>query len=190
MNVTLRLVLPRPASRSTSTAFARDEIHAGSRPENIAAAIVDRTVKASTGASTSNVIQDGGGFSRFLTVADNQSIDAYARTMPTSAPIPATSRLSVSIWRTSRVRVAPSEERTASSFARSVARANCMFITFTHEMSNTPTQNPSIVHSVPRSGRGVYASSSGCTWPVLNFLFVSEYAVANRLARVVASAFA
>ena len=54
-----------------------------------------------------------------------------------------------------RTRVAPSDERTASSFARSVARANCMFITFTHAMSSTPTQNASIVHNVPRSGRGV-----------------------------------
>ncbi len=75
--------------------------------------------------------------------------------MPAAAPIAATSRLSVSICRISRMRVAPSDERTASSLARSVARANCMFITLTHEISSTPTQNPSIVQSVPRSGRGV-----------------------------------
>ena len=43
------------------------------------------------------------------------------------------------------MRVAPSDERTASSLARSVARANCMFITLTHAISSTPTQNPSIV---------------------------------------------
>ena len=108
------------------------------------------------------MIHAGGGFSRFRTVADSQSIDAYARPMPTTAPMPATSRLSVSICRTSRMRDAPSDDRTASSLARSVARANCMFITLTHEMSSTPTQNPSIVHSVPRSGRGVKVSSSGC----------------------------
>ena len=92
--------------------------------------------------------------------------------MPTTAPMPATSRLSVSICRTRRRREAPSDERTASSLARSVARANCMFITLTQEISSTPTQKPSIVHSVPRSGRGVKVSSSGCTWPVLNCLFV------------------
>ena len=79
--------------------------------------------------------------------------------MPTTAPMPATSRLSVSIWRDqARCAIAPSDDRTASSLARSVARANCMFITLTHAMSSTPTQNPSIVHSVPRSGRGVKAS--------------------------------
>ena len=143
-----------------------------------------------TGASTSNVIHVGGGFSRFRTVADSQSIERVREPMPTTAPMPATSRLSVSIWPTRRLRDAPSDDRTASSLARSVARANCMFITFTHEMSSTPTQNPSIVHSVPRSGRGVKASSSGWTWPVLNCLFVSGYAAANRLAIVVASALA
>ena len=53
----------------------------------------------------------------------------------------------MSIWRMSRMRVAPSDDRIASSLARSVARANCMFITFTHAMSSTPTQKPSIVSS-------------------------------------------
>ena len=47
------LVLPRPPSRRTSTTFARDDIHAGSRPESTAAAIVAATVTASTMPSTS-----------------------------------------------------------------------------------------------------------------------------------------
>src|SRR5918994_7521232 len=68
MSETLRLVLPRPASLKTSTAFALDEITAGSKPENTAAASVASTVKISAAPSTSNVIQDGGGFSMFLTV--------------------------------------------------------------------------------------------------------------------------
>ena len=79
------------------------------------------------------------------------------------APMPAISRLSVSIWRISRTRVAPSDDRIASSLARSVARANCMFITLTQAISSTPTQNPSIVNSVPRSGRGVNVLISGST---------------------------
>ncbi len=93
--------------------------------------------------------------------------------MPIDAPMPATSRLSVSIWRISRTRVAPSDERIASSLARSVARANCMFITLTQAISSTPTQKPSIVSSVPRSWRGVKVLISGSTWPVLNCLLVS-----------------
>ena len=71
--------------------------------------------------------------------------------MPRTAPAAASSELSVSICRISRLRVAPSDDRTASSRARSVARANCMFITLTHAMSSTPTQNASIVHIMPRS---------------------------------------
>ena len=49
---------------------------AGSRPDRTAAAIVDSTTKKRTGPSTSNVIHDGGRFSRFRTVADSQSIEA------------------------------------------------------------------------------------------------------------------
>jgi hypothetical protein len=93
--------------------------------------------------------------------------------MPSAAPAPASSRLSVSICRMRRPRVAPSDERTASSRIRSVARANCMFITLTHAMSSTPAQNASIVSSVPRSGSGVNDLMSGSTSPVLNCLFVS-----------------
>ncbi len=104
--------------------------------------------------------------------------------------MPATSRLSVSIWRISRRRVAPSDDRIASSFARSVARANCMFITLTHAISSTPTQKPSIVSSVPRRGRGVNVLISGSTRPVLNGLLVSGYAAANRFASAVNSALA
>ena len=93
--------------------------------------------------------------------------------MPRAEPMAASSRLSVSICRTRRARVAPREERTASSRARSAARANCMFITFTQAISSTPTQKPSMVRSVPRKGRGVKVTISGCTWAVSNDLLVS-----------------
>jgi len=65
-----------------------------------------------------------------------------------------------------------------------------MFITFTHAMSSTPTQKPSIVSSVPRSGRGVNVVISGSTRPVLNVLFVAGYAAAMRRASAVNSAVA
>ena len=65
-----------------------------------------------------------------------------------------------------------------------------MFITLTHAMSNTPTQKPSIVYMVPRSGRGVNESISRCTWPVLNCLFVSGWSLASRWANAVNSALA
>jgi hypothetical protein len=110
--------------------------------------------------------------------------------MPRAAPALATMTLSVSICRTSRPRVAPSEARTASSRARSAARANCMFITLTHAMSSTPTQNPSIVSSAPRRPSGVYTRMSGSTRPAVKRLFVSGYAAAKRRAMEVTSAFA
>jgi hypothetical protein len=103
----------------------------------------------------SKVIHEGGRFSRLRRVADSQSTAREARAMPNPAPAPATIRLSVSICRTRRVRVAPREERMASSRARKVARANCMFITFTQAMRSTPTQKASMVRRVPRRGRGV-----------------------------------
>ena len=190
-SATRRLVPPRPPpSRSTAFVSAPDDIHAGSRPDATAAPMAATTETASTTRSTSNVIHDGGGVSRLRTDADSQSIEKYASAMPIAAPIEAISRLSVSICRTSRARDAPSDDRTASSLARSIARANCMFITFTHAMSSTPTQKPSIVRSVPRSGRGVKVLISGSTCPVLNVLFVAGYAAAMRRASAVNSAFA
>ena len=78
MRLTPRLVLPRPPPLSTSTTEARDDIQAGTSPDTTAATIVAATVHASTRPSTSNVIHDGGGFSRLCSVDDSQSIDKYA----------------------------------------------------------------------------------------------------------------
>src|SRR5213078_1846013 len=94
------------------TAFvsARDDIHAGSSPDATAARIVAPIVTASTTPSTSNVMYDGGGLSRLRIVACSQSVAPYARATPIVAPMPATSRLSVSIWLTRRMRLAPSDD--------------------------------------------------------------------------------
>src|SRR5471032_1163517 len=73
IRLTRRLVVPRPPSRSTALVFVREDIHAGKSPETTAATNIASTVTASTGASTSNVIHEGGGLSRLCTVADNQS---------------------------------------------------------------------------------------------------------------------
>ncbi len=187
---TLRVVLPRPPSLSAPTTPARDDIQAGSRPEPTAATSMAATVKASTGASRSKRIQAGGGVGRLRMTADSQSTDTLASPIPRAQPMAARSRLSVSICRTSRARVAPSEERTASSRARNAARPNCMFITLTHAISSTPTQKPSMVRSVPRRGLGVKVTIRGCTCAVSNDLFVSGYAAAKRLAKAPISALA
>ena len=118
-------------------------------------AIDPATVTASTRTSMSKVIHVGGPYCMLCTVAHSQSAAAYASGMPRAAPAVAIRMLSVSICRMSRPRAAPSDDRTASSLARSAARANCMFITLTHAMSSTPTQKPSMVSSVPLSPCGV-----------------------------------
>jgi hypothetical protein len=56
ITATLRLVPPRPPSRSVALVSARDDIHAGSSPEASAATSVALTVTASTVTSTSNVM--------------------------------------------------------------------------------------------------------------------------------------
>ncbi len=71
----LRPVLPRPPSLNTALVSARDDIHAGSSPDAIAATTVAPTVTASTTPSTSKEIHEGGGFSRFRIVAESQSIE-------------------------------------------------------------------------------------------------------------------
>jgi hypothetical protein len=168
-----RLVLPRPPSFRTETTFAREAIQAGKRPETTAAARVASTETARTDASMSNRIQAGGGLSSPRMVVDRASTQSEASPTPRTAPSPARSRLSVSICAIRRSRLAPSEERTASSRARSVARANCMFITLTQAITSTPTQKASMVRSVPERGRGVKVLISGSTWPAENCLLVS-----------------
>lgn len=109
----------------------------------------------------------------FRKVADIRWTAWCAGASPRAAPEPAKSALPASICRTCRPRVAPSDDRTASSLARSVARANCMFITLTHAMGGIPTQHASIVHIIPRSCTPVYWLSSGSTSPAVYALFVS-----------------
>ena len=167
------LVLPRPPSFKAYTMLAREDIQAGSRPETTAASKVAATVKISTGVSMSKVIQEGGGLSRLRKVALSQPTARDARPIPSTAPMPATRRLSVSICRTRRVRVAPREDLMASSFARREARANCMFITLTQAMRSTPRQKASMVSNVPRKGRGVKVLMRGWTSAALKALLVS-----------------
>src|SRR5436190_10774895 len=82
IRLTLRLVLPRPESRSTPAALARDENHAGSSPDATADSTVAPTVNARTTGSIVNAIQAGGGLSRFRTVASSQSTDTAASPTP------------------------------------------------------------------------------------------------------------
>ena len=72
----------------------------------------------------------------------------------------ASSVLSVSSWRTSRVRLAPRTERIAISRSRRTIRASVRFATLAHTMSSTKPAVPSSTSSVVLKDR-VSSSSSG-----------------------------
>ncbi len=63
----------------------------------------------------------------------------------------ASSRLSISIWRTSRQRLAPSDARTAISRSRVVARASSMFATLAHAMRSSRPTAAANVYTVVRN---------------------------------------
>jgi hypothetical protein len=106
---------------------------------------------------------DGSGLGRLRTELISLPVVQKAAATPTTAPAAARMALSASICRISRHRVAPSDERTASSLARSVARANCMFMTLTQARTSTPAQKASMVNSRPRRNGGVKVLISGST---------------------------
>jgi hypothetical protein len=61
----------------------------------------------------------------------------YARMTPRAPPATASSMLSVSNWRISLDRPAPSDSRTAISLRRDVARANNRLATLAQEIKST-----------------------------------------------------
>src|SRR5438128_662885 len=73
MRLVRRLVL-RPPSRRTAFVSAREDIQAGRSPDSTAAASIATTLIASADASTSNVIQDGGGLSRLWIALESQLV--------------------------------------------------------------------------------------------------------------------
>ena len=111
--------------------------------------------------------------------------------MPTAAPMLATSRLSVSICRISRI-AGGAERRADRQLLGAQRRARELHVHHVdaRDQQHADAERRASCSSVPRSGRGVKVSISGCTWPVLNCLLVSGYAAAKRLASAVNSALA
>jgi hypothetical protein len=70
---------------------------------------------------------------------------------PSPPPMDASNRLSVRSWRIRRVRVAPSDKRTASSRCRDAARESSRFATFAHTISSTITTTPVSIETVRTS---------------------------------------
>ena len=83
-----------------------------------------------------------------------------ASSRPAAPPAKASTRLSVIICRNSRVRLAPSAERTAISRARSVPRVSNKFARFTHAMRSTTPTPPNSTNMARRiSGSTMYSRS-------------------------------
>jgi hypothetical protein len=76
---------------------------------------------------------------------------ATANATPTTPPAAASSVLSVSSWRTSRPRPAPSAARSASSRSRPSIRASVRFATFAHAISSTRLVMPIRMSSSSRA---------------------------------------
>ncbi len=106
-----------------------------------------KSVKAITGASMP--ISSARGSSPGLS-ATTERTPQYASSRPSTPPASASSRLSVSSWRTSRSRLAPSAVRTAISFERAAARASNRLATLAQAMSST---NPTAPSSTSSAGR-------------------------------------
>ena len=86
---------------------------AGASPKRIAVAMEIAAMKARVRTSVSKGTASGRPTPE--SSINKTSVPAYAMAIPKSPPIPASSRLSVSNWRISRKRPAPSESRTAIS---------------------------------------------------------------------------
>ena len=88
-----------------------------------------------------------------------RSTPQNASSTPSPPPITASSTLSVSSWRTSTPRPAPSAARIASSRARTVARAISRLATFATTISSTQSTAPSSTISGVRADR----TSTSCS---------------------------
>ena len=88
---------------------------------------------------------------------------AIPTAMPRAPPMTESTRLSVSSCRPMRRRPAPSAARTASSRARTLARAMSRLATFAQQMSSTKPTTPRKSSEVSRRSRPMSASCSGST---------------------------
>ena len=137
----------RPLSVVPRSIF--DACRAGANPKSRAVATDSSTVKSATRPSIATSSSRGmlpGAISTNALVAH----DASSR--PRNPPMRARTRLSVRSWRTRRPPPAPSDERTANSGARRVARTSSRPATLAQAMSRTNAVVAMKIHSVARAG--------------------------------------
>ncbi len=132
---------PLPPCRRPSARSTRDTCHAGASPKITLASSEAASANASADRSTVTSSSRGrsAGASASSAVTPHRAIR-----MPPAPASSASTMLSVSICRTSRIRPAPTAARTTSSRPRADARASSRFATFAHAINNT---NPTAASS-------------------------------------------
>jgi hypothetical protein len=122
---------------SLRTAFGATPLarSAGSNPKRIAVKLVTAAVNPSTRwSSPMSSATVAFAVERNCT---SSRLPHHANSTPSAPPSPASSRLSVSNWRTRRDRPAPIARRTDSSRCRAAARASSRLATLAHAISST-----------------------------------------------------
>jgi hypothetical protein len=162
------LAAERPPSLSVSARFSREACQAGAQPKSMPARLVAAIVNSSTGTLSRTSASDGsvkGGMVAWIT-----SSSPRARATPRAPPTSASTTLSVSSCRTSRLRPAPSAERTTSSRWRAEPRASCRFATLAQAISSTKPTAASSSHSPRTVSRSRKLFCSGSTLTLQPFL--------------------
>jgi hypothetical protein len=146
-----RLCVPPPArvlSSFITSASSGRAVSAGSAPNSMPVRTETASVKASTGPSMPTSLAR---VVKRAVKATSRSRPAAASASPITPPISASSVLSVSSWRTSRPRPAPSAARIASSRLRRSMRDSIRFATLAQAISSTQPTAPSSTKSVGRA---------------------------------------
>jgi hypothetical protein len=121
-------------------------LNAGANPKRMPTAADSNRVNASTLRFKPMLSLRG----RFRPAIATTSLStAFATISPSSPPAVDSNTLSVSNWRTIRIRAAPSAERIANSRVRAVARAINRLATFEHAINSTTPTLPNKTRSVP-----------------------------------------
>jgi hypothetical protein len=150
-------------SLSEVTRSVRDALNAGKSPKRIPVSSETASVKLSTRQSTPMAEPSSPmrGRPAGLT-ASRARTPAKPSAKPKTPPVTESKTLSVSSWRTMRMRLAPRAERTASSRLRPVARTSSRLATLAQAMSSTRATAPSMISSDLRASPMI-RSRSGST---------------------------
>ena len=153
------LVVVRLSDVIADAAESAVACHAGAMPNSSPATTAAAAQKPMTRASNSTTTP-GGNRSGGIAEAAAFRTTAPAAT-PRTPPMSDSIRLSVTSWRTTRHRLAPSADRIASSRSRTVARAISRLATFAQQISRTKPTTPRKSSDVCRSSAPITAFCSG-----------------------------